>query len=66
VGLVSVRGQGRQRIYRLNPRPLKPIHDWIKDYERSWEERFEVLDGLLEDLKEAEDNDGGADEDNGR
>ena len=63
VGLVSVRGDGRQRIYRLNGRPLKPIHDWVKDFQRSWEERFEALDELLEDLKETEDSDGGGDDD---
>jgi len=39
VGLVEVRDQGRQRMYRLNGRSLKPIHDWVKNYERSWDER---------------------------
>lgn len=54
VGLVDVRQEGRQRMYRLNGRPLKTIHDWVKDYERTWEERFEALDELLEELKEEE------------
>jgi DNA-binding transcriptional ArsR family regulator len=62
VGLVEVRGEGRQRIYRLNGRPLKPIHDWVKDYERSWEERFEALDELLEELKTKEEADGSSEE----
>ena len=61
VGLVEVRDEGRQRIYRLNGQPLKPIHDWVKDYERSWEESFEALDELLEELKEKEEGDGGSD-----
>ena len=30
---------------------LKPIHDWVKAYERTWSERFEQLDLVLEDLK---------------
>lgn len=51
VGLVEVRDEGRQRIYRVNGHSLKPIHDWVKNYERSWSERFEVLDDLLEELK---------------
>ena len=51
VGLVQVRDEGRQRMYRLNGRELKPIHDWIKNYERSWGERFEALDEVLEELK---------------
>src|SRR5918912_3994570 len=41
VGLVDVRDEGRQRLYRLNGPALKPIHDWVKTYERSWAERFD-------------------------
>src|SRR5919202_1549503 len=41
VGLVDVRDQGRQRLCRLNGLALKPIHDWVKTYERSWSERFD-------------------------
>ena len=51
VGAVQVRGDGRQRLYRLNGAALKPIHDWVKAYERSWSGRFETLDDVLEDLK---------------
>ena len=60
VGAVEVRDEGRQRLYRLNGRALKPIHDWVKNYERSWSERFDRLDGLLEEMKEEEG--GGGDE----
>jgi len=62
VRLVEVREEGRQRMYRLNGQSLKPIHDWVKNYERSWNERFEVLDKLLEELKEKEEGDGDSDE----
>jgi DNA-binding transcriptional ArsR family regulator len=58
VGLVDVRDEGRQRMYRLNGRTLKPIYDWVKNYERTWEERFEALDELLDELKGREDGDG--------
>jgi DNA-binding transcriptional ArsR family regulator len=34
VGAVQVRDEGRQRLYRLNGRALKPIHDWVSGYER--------------------------------
>jgi DNA-binding transcriptional ArsR family regulator len=54
VGLVDVRDAGRQRLYRLNGRSLKPIHDWVKAYERAWEERFAAMDEVLEDLKQHE------------
>src|SRR5262245_1163842 len=58
VGAVEVRGEGRQRLYSLNGHALKPIHDWVKGYERTWSERFEQLDAVLDDLKEKEHEDG--------
>src|SRR4051812_37988401 len=58
VGLVDVRDEGRRRVYRLNGRALKPIHDWVSGYERAWSERFEALDVVLEDLKAKEARDG--------
>ncbi|MGZ8599035.1 MAG: ArsR/SmtB family transcription factor [Actinomycetota bacterium] len=61
VGLVDVRDEGRRRIYRLNGRSLKPIHDWVHAYEQTWQERFDRLDVVLERLKE-EEGDGRVDE----
>jgi DNA-binding transcriptional ArsR family regulator len=52
VGVVAVREEGRQRLYRLNGHALKPIHDWVKTYERTWSERFDQMDVLLEELKQ--------------
>jgi DNA-binding transcriptional ArsR family regulator len=59
VGAVDVRGEGRRRLYRVNGRALKPIHDWVKDYERTWSERFGLMDAVLEELKEKEEGDAG-------
>ena len=58
VGAVEVREAGRQRLYRLNGTALKPIYDWVSEYERSWSERFDQLDIVLEQLKEKEAGDG--------
>lgn len=60
VGLVTVREDGRHRLYRLEGLPLKPIHDWIKGYERLWNERFDRLDDVLEEMVREE---GGKDAD---
>ena len=57
VGLVNVRDEGRQRMYRLNPGPLMPIQDWVKKYEQSWSERFDQMDVVLAELKDIENGD---------
>jgi DNA-binding transcriptional ArsR family regulator len=57
VGVVDVREAGRQRFYRLNGHALKPIHDWVAGFERLWNERFEQLDAVLEELKRSEGGD---------
>ena len=62
VGAVEVRDEGRRRMYRLNARALKPIHDWVLGYERFWSERFDELDFVLEELKRKENGNGGNDE----
>ena len=54
VGAVEVRGDGRRRLYRLNGEALRPIHDWVKGYERMWSERFDEIDVVLDELKEKE------------
>ena len=62
VGAVDVRDEGRQRLYRVNGHALKPIHDGVEDYARLWDERFERLDDVLEDLKSKEQEDVGSDQ----
>jgi DNA-binding transcriptional ArsR family regulator len=54
VGAVNVRDDGRRRLYSLNGRALKPIHDWVSGYEQLWTERFEAIDEVLDDLKRQE------------
>ena len=41
VDLVIARDDGRQRLYRLNGIALRPIYDWVKDFEQLWSERFD-------------------------
>jgi DNA-binding transcriptional ArsR family regulator len=57
VGAVDVRRAGRERVYRLNGRAIKPIHDWAKRYERLWSERFDRLDAVLDELEREEEGD---------
>ncbi len=62
VGVVTVRAEGRKRLYRLNGVALKPIHDWVAGFARTWEERYEALDVVLSELKAKENSDGGRNE----
>jgi DNA-binding transcriptional ArsR family regulator len=59
VGLVRVREDGRQRLYRLDGRPLEPIHEWVRGFAWTWERRFERMDEVLRELEDLEDDDGG-------
>jgi DNA-binding transcriptional ArsR family regulator len=43
VRLVSVSQRGRRRMYRLNARELKPVHDWVRSYERFWSHRLDRI-----------------------
>jgi DNA-binding transcriptional ArsR family regulator len=56
VGAVEVRGEGRRRVYRLKGQALRPIHDWVKDFEQTWSDRFNELDAVLEDLKKEQED----------
>jgi DNA-binding transcriptional ArsR family regulator len=50
VGLVDVRSDGRQRLYRVNGPALKPLHDWVAGFRAMWDERFDAVDDVLADL----------------
>lgn len=43
VGIVSVTKQGQLRLYRLNATELKPVHDWVKTFERFWTHQLDRI-----------------------
>lgn len=53
VRLVAVTRRGRSRLYRLNADRLKPVHDWVKAYERFWDSRVDRIRARAE--KKAQD-----------
>ena len=53
VGLVRDRRDGRQRVYGLDARGLRPIHEWTGGFEQFWNESFDRLDAYVQDLKKA-------------
>lgn len=46
-GVVRVRPNGRQRMYSVDFRRLKLVHDWVSQFESFWEEKLDVLDEYL-------------------
>jgi DNA-binding transcriptional ArsR family regulator len=52
VGLVLVRVDGRRRWYRVNGPALRPVHDWVRTFERTWNTRLDRLDDVLAELQE--------------
>jgi DNA-binding transcriptional ArsR family regulator len=58
-GLVDVQPRAQQRLYELRAQPLRQLHGWLERYRRIWEERFEELDDLVDELsKKEKSNDG--------
>jgi DNA-binding transcriptional ArsR family regulator len=51
VGLVQSRSDGRQRLYSLDPLALKPMHDWVSQFEDMWVDRLDRLDNYLSNLQ---------------
>ena len=43
VGVVSVSKRGQLRMYRLNAKELKPVHDWVKTYEHFWTHQLDRI-----------------------
>lgn len=52
VGLVRDRKAGKQRMYGLDARGLRPVHEWTGGFERFWNESFDRLDAYVQELKQ--------------
>ena len=50
-GLVDSRREGRCVYYRVEPRGMKPLIDWIAHYRAFWTEHAERLEKLLEKME---------------
>jgi DNA-binding transcriptional ArsR family regulator len=46
--LVEMEKRAQQHVYRLKPETLSEFESWVKQVQQNWEERFEVLDKVLE------------------
>ena len=54
VGLVHVRREGRQKLYRTNAAAIRPLHEWTSTFERFWRHQlFRVKDRAEEKVSKA-------------
>ena len=56
-GLVATQKVGRVRTCRLGPRRLEEETAWLEGYRRRWDERFDELDNVVEELTRKEKRD---------
>jgi len=64
VGLVSVRGSGRKRLYKLEAERLKPVHDWVRTFEPFWDQQLDRIKQRAE--REASERSAGREHSDGR
>ena len=50
-GLLQLQVQGRNHYYTVQPQKLAEVNDWLEPFRQMWEDRFNQLDNLLDNLK---------------
>ncbi len=58
VGIVSERRDGRYRVYRVNAAMLKPVKEWVVQFERFWGNSLDYLEDYLSEVQSKETKDG--------
>ncbi|WP_410812616.1 ArsR/SmtB family transcription factor [Micromonospora sp. 067-2] len=51
-GLIVRTREAQWRRCRLDPAPLRTLAEWVEQYRRLWDDRYDTLDDYLRDLKE--------------
>ena len=53
-GVISITKSGRQRFCQLEPQELAKIDDWLTPFKLMWEQRFDQLDAILDEMKKTD------------
>ena len=51
-GVVSCRAAAQRRLYRVDPRPLRELDEWLAGYRRLWDTHLDALERHLDDQEE--------------
>lgn len=49
--IVIKKKRGRESVCTLRPEAIRTVNDWAVDYRRLWEERFDKLDAVINQMK---------------
>ena len=52
-GFVESRVEAQRRVYRLNPRPLQEVDEWLEPFRRFWSKHVDALERHLERMEKA-------------
>lgn len=50
-GIVVINQKGRERYCYVQPKKMKEIDDWLAPFRKLWEQRFDKIDNLLNEMK---------------
>lgn len=50
VGLVTAVRKGKRRVYSVNGQALRPVYDWVKAYERFWDDQLKRIKDRAETM----------------
>ncbi len=57
VGLASERREGRYRVYKVNAAQLKPVQEWVVQFEQLWSNSLDYLEDYLAEVQSKETTD---------
>ncbi len=50
-GLINIKKQGRERYCEVQVQPLNEVTDWIANFRKMWDDRFDRMDDILNEMK---------------
>lgn len=55
-GLLIIEQEGRERFCSVRPQKLNEVVDWLNDFRKMWEDKFDRLDIILIQMKKTTKN----------
>lgn len=52
-GFVEARVEAQRRVYRLNPKPLQEVDEWLVQFRQFWSKHVDALERHLDGMEQA-------------